>query len=432
MQTQTPSPNQTPAPTGKAATANAAQRTAPMDSQSMADTATLSVTSTPAPGTRIPQTGNACRKCKSEEPWGESEWCPRCGFYPKLGICIPVDALKPEWEDEEELEASEVPTWMWAVCGGVGVILALSIVARMKLPADGPTTLWTIGQVSLGAFLLLASHVQAYVLSGSKNDKLGLFDMLAAPAAVWRAALDSLPDTGWLVARGSWGLAAILCGFLVVGGLGWDEINSMIAEKAKNQEKFKPLAAITSLAKNGGGRRAASGGPENVEDAMNAFVDELGVQDLQGGFGPVVEESPGLQKQCAIVGYTRNVHGDLKSVVLASMSAGKPDQFVAKVPVSELPPAVSSRLASVLPEMRTSQASVECPMNALWVDPELTCTMAFEEGAEEGTWSEVKFVEMLKAAGVDFDEEQTAEVTGDTQRMLEESLPELQNALGGN
>ena len=401
-------------------------------SQALTDTATFSVAATPATGTRIPDAVNPCRNCKSEEPWGESEWCPRCGFYPKLGMCIPVEALKSQQHHEEVLEESEIPAWIWGVGGGVVAILAVSIAARMKLPADGPTTLWTIAQVSLGGALLLASHFQAYVLSGSKNDKLGLFDMLAAPAAVWRGAFESLPKSGWLVARGSWGAAAILCGFLVVGGLGWSEINAMIAEKARQQEKFKPLAAISSLAQKGG-RRAAGGGPENVEDAMNAFVNDLGVDDLQnGGLGPVIEESPGLRKQCAIVGYTRNVDGDLKSVVLASMAAGRPDEFVAKVPVTELPASVSSRLASVLPEMRTSEPSVECPMNALWVEPTLICTMAFEEGAEDGNWSEVKFVEMLNAAGIEFDEEQTAEVLGETQQLLKQSLPELQNALGGN
>jgi hypothetical protein len=291
--------------------------------------------------------------------------------------------------------------------------------------------MWTIAQVALGLFLLGLSHVQAYTISASKNEKLGLMDMFAAPAAVWRGAFESLPNTGWLVTRGGWGLAAILCGFLVVGGLGYEEINDMIAAKAANQKKFKPLAAIAKLSRGKAGPR--TGGPENVEDAMNAFVEELGVQDLQNaGVAPVAQEEAGLRKQCAIVGYTKNVDGELKSVLLATMSAGRPDEYVTKLPVSKMPANVSARLASVLPEMRTSKPSVECPIMAYWVKPELTCTMAFEQGAEDGEWSDVKFVEMLNAAGVKFDAEQTAEVLEDTQKTLEQSLPQLQDALGGN
>ena len=117
----------------------------------------------------------------------------------------------------------------------------------------------------------------------------------------------------------------------------------------------------------------------------------------------MAEEAAGLRKQCAIVGYTKNVDGELKSVLLATVSGGRPAEYVAKLPVSKLPANISARLASVLPEMRTKQPSVDCPINAYWVKPDLTCTMAFAEGAEDGDWSDVKFVEMLNAAGVKFE-----------------------------
>lgn len=398
--------------------------------QALVDTSAFQLDRTTAAATKNAPAAKPCSNCQSTDPWGDSAWCPHCGFYPKLGICIPVDAIKPV-HHEEKLEAGEIPKWMWVLAGGAAVILAVSIVARTQLPVDGPRTLWTIGQVGLGLFLLLLSHIQAYTISASKNEKLGLMDLFAAPAAVWRGALEDLPNTGSLVSRGSWGLAAILCGFLVVGGLGYQEINDLIASKAANQEKFKPLAAIAKLS-NGKGARKTSGGPENVEDAMNAFVQELGVENLQVGGGPVLEEEAGLRKQCAIVGYTKNVDGDLKSVLLATMSAGRPDEYVTKLPVSKLPASISSRLASVLPEMRTKQSSVDCPIKAYWVKPELTCTMEFDKDAEGTDWSDVKFVEMLNAAGVNFDPEQTAEVIGETQRELEKSLPQLQDALSGN
>lgn len=418
MQTQVPA--QAPTTSGQGA-----------KPQALVETGAFSLDRTTAVATKnVAPEVKPCSHCQSTEPWGGSAWCPHCGFYPKLGICIPVDAIKPVVH-EEKLEGGEIPKWVWTLAGGTVVILVVSIIARLQVPVDGPRTIWTIGQVSLGLFLLGLSHVQAYTISASKNEKLGLMDMFMAPGAVWRGALESLPDTAGLVKRGSWGLGTILCGFLVVGGLGYEEINDMIAAKAAKKEKFKPLGMLAKLS-NGKGAPRAAGGPENVEDAMNAFVQELGVENLQVGGAPVADEAAGFRKQCAIVGYTKNVDGELKSVLLATVTGGRPDQYVTKLPVSKMPANISARLASVLPEMRTKQPSVDCPMNAYWVKPDLTCTMAFAEGAEQGDWSEVKFVEMLNAAGIKFDAEQTAEILGDTQKQLEESLPKLQDALGGN
>jgi len=418
MQTATESPAQVPSTPGQIA-----------KPQANIDTGAFTLDKTQAATRNPASAAQPCSHCQSPEPWGGSAWCPHCGFYPKLGICIPVDALNP-LPEEKKLESGEIPKWVWSLAAGAVVILVVSIFARMQVPEDGPRTMWTMAQVGLGLFLLGLSHVQAYTISASKNEKLGVMDLFAAPAAVWRGAFESLPDTSWLVTRGSWGLVAILCGFLVVGGLGYEEINDMIAAKAANQKKFKPLAMIAKLSKGKGAPK--SGGPENVEDAMNALVQELGVENLQAGGAPVAEEAAGLRKQCAIVGYTQNVDGDLKSVLLATVSGGRPDAYVTKLPVSKMPANISARLAAVLPEMRTSRPSVNCPINAYWVKPDLTCTMAFEQGAENNDWSDVKFVEMLNAAGVNFDPEQTAEILDETQKTLEQSLPQLQNTLGGN
>ncbi|MFO1095428.1 MAG: hypothetical protein U0992_19290 [Planctomycetaceae bacterium] len=396
MQTATPRPAEI-----------APASTATSRPQSLVDTATFKLDATTVAPTKAPKPPGAptgpCPKCESPDPWGNSAWCLQCGFYPKLGICIPVEAIKSAHEEEQQLVGSEIPPWVKRLGIGCAVILLIDVVARLQLPADGPRTILTIVQASVGLFLLIASHVQAYVFSGSGDDKLGFFDLLSGPQKVWRAPLEALPKTSWLVTRGVWGLTALVFAFLVVGGIGWQEINDAIAARVGQQKKFKPLAAIASLA-NAKGGKGQGDGTENVEDAMNKFVDELGVNNLQtGGGAPVAEADPGLRKQCAIVGFTKNVDGELKSVLLATVSGGQPQEYVAKVPVNKLPDTVVSKLANVLPDMRTSRPAVDCPIKAYWVKPELTCTMAFEEVPDQKDWSDVKFVEMLNAAGVKFD-----------------------------
>lgn len=369
-----------------------------------------------------------CPQCGNKEAWGGSAWCPKCGYYPKLGISISAEALKPVME-EEKLEPAEVPTWVWVAVGGVGLVLAVSLYARFCVPVDGPLTIWSLATLGLGLLLFGVSHVQAYLVGGAGSDKLGLMDLFLGPAAVWRAALKRLPETQWLACRGTWGAALIVCGLLVVGGMGWDELNQLFAAKAKQQEKFNPLQQMVGMARGAKGQSQAAGA-ENLDDAMQAFVGELGADQLQG-IGAIEAEVPALKKQCAIVGYTKSVNGELRSVLLASMTAGQPDEFVAKVPTDRIPPALVAKLEATLPELRTARPSVECPMQAYWVKPDLSCLISYEAGEEgaEPDWSESQFLELLDQSGVSIDLEEVAPVLEETTRDLERSLPQLQDAL---
>lgn len=393
--------------------------------RSASKTAAIATAATPATGVRIPQRKHTpCGHCGSLEPWGDSPWCLRCGYYPKLGMCIPLDALKNQ-EVEEKLEDVELPRWVWGLGLGVLAILAVRVYARLNVPLDGPRTVWALIQVVLGLTLLAVSHVQAYVVCGGQSDKVSLVDMFLAPLSVWRPVFALLPSTRWLVMRGGWGAAATVCGLFVVGGLGWDELSHLVAMKARAQQKVKPLQAIARMARGSG----AAGGPQDLEGAMQSFIEELGADQLVEGKPAASEESPGLKRQCAIIGYTRSVGGELRSVLLASVTAGQPDQFLAKVPVDKLPAAIIARLDTLLPELRTSQPSVECPLPAFWVRPELTCIMSFEPGEAEGEWKESKFLELIDQAGMSFDAEQTLPTLEDTKQTLEQSLPALQDAL---
>src|SRR4051812_2768215 len=122
MQTVTSRPAETPP-----ATADARH-------SALADTAAikLDATSTAATKQPVPASG-PCPHCNSPESWGGSAWCPHCGFYPKLGMCIPADAIKSTHQEEEELGTGEIPPWVRRLGIGCLVILVLDIIVRLQL-----------------------------------------------------------------------------------------------------------------------------------------------------------------------------------------------------------------------------------------------------------------------------------------------------------
>ncbi|MCI0657085.1 MAG: hypothetical protein L0170_08440, partial [Acidobacteria bacterium] len=352
---------------------------------------------------------------------GASSWCPRCGFYPKTGTSVSADVLRPAWE-EEKLEAGEIPGWVWTAGGGIALTLAGSLYARFFVPVDGPQTIVSLAVLGAGFLLYATAYLQAFLAAGSGSDKLTLMDFFLGPLAVWKAAATRLPDTRWVLCRGTWGVALMFCGLVVVGGLGWDELEQWTAAKAATQEKFNPLQQALGAAARGPKKHSGQGS-ESIDEAMNAFVNELGADGLQN-MNAGVEEASVMKKQCAIVGYTKTVNGDLKSVLLASVTAGQPDEFVAKVPVDKIPASFAARLEALLPELRTSQPSVDCPMQAHWVRPDLSCMISFDEvegedGKQEIDWSEAEFLELLDQAGVSVDLEDVAPILEETQENLE-------------
>lgn len=400
-----------------------------------ADTTPFATIYTPPAGTPVVKSGKGCPQCGDLTPWGGSSWCPTCGFYPKAGTSVSADVLKPAWE-EEKLEAGEIPAWVWTLGAGIAVILAGGLYARFYVPADGPQTIVSLAALGAGFLLYATAYLQAFLAGGSGSDRLTLMDFFLGPVAVWKAAAVKLPGTRWVLCRGAWGVAFAFCGLVVVGGLGWDELEQWTAAKAATQEKFDPLQQAMGAA----ARRTRSQngpGPESIDEAMETFVEEMGADGLQGLGSGAADEVPVMKKQCAIVGYTKSVGGELRSVLLASMSAGRPEEFVAKIPVDKIPAAFAARLASLLPELRTSTPSVDCPMQAYWVRPELSCMVSFNEaagtggegGEQEIDWSEAQFLELLDKSGVSMDIEDPLPVLDETRETLERSLPQLQDAL---
>jgi hypothetical protein len=396
------------------------------------ETTTLKSAQTPPAG--IPRTKPAlktCPQCGATESWGNASWCPKCGYYPQLGTKVAASTLRPALAEEEPLDANEpLPAWLWIVAGGVFAILVLSVVARLQVPIDGPRTIWSLAQLGLGLLVVIVSHVQAYLVGGSGTDKITIMDVVLSPTTVWRPIMARLPATGMLVSRGVWGCTAAVCAVIIVGGLGWEDISQLIKPHEK-QDRLTPLQVALLLSGGGKGGARQSG---DTEEALQDFIKEIGADNLPTGGGPVAEPGPSQKAQCAIVGYTRSVGGELRSIILATVVEGKPVEFVARLPVENFDPEVIARLTAQLPALRTRRPAVRCPIQAMWVKPDVTCMIGYDPSAEGDTdeqWKNLSFLEIVDPEQEQNEDSDQAGAAAVEQLApeLEKALPELQNAL---
>jgi hypothetical protein len=395
-------------------------------SDRMDETGSLKAAATPAQGTARPSaTKRTCPQCGATEAWGNASWCPKCGYYPKLGTKVAADTLQPVGGEAEELiPAGPMPMWFKVLCGGLLIIIIVSIAARLRVPADGPLTLWSLSQLGLGVLLLIVCHVQAFIVSGSRANNLSMLDLLLSPLAVWKPVIHRLPKTGMLVTRGTWGAAVALCAIVVVGGLNWENLNQLFAAQS-GREPISPFKMAMQIADNGQGK---AGDQQDMDQAMQDFVEEIGADGIAVGQG-LAKDEPAMKSQCAIVGFTRDIKGGLHSVLLATTVSGNPQEFVAKLPVEQLAPEIRAKLEAQLPGLRSRRAYVRCPVQAVWVKPELTCMIGYDPGDDAGKWKNLEFLEIVDPDQPEGKDDPPLPGVEQLRPEVEKALPELQDAL---
>jgi len=354
----------------------------------MNETAGLRSDATPARGTPRPAGGaQTCPECGATESWGTASWCPNCGYYPKLGTKVSADVLPSTGGETEELEpAGPLPAWFKILAAGVLVIVVASIFARVRIPADGPRTIWSLAQLGLGLVLVIVSHIQAFLAGGSRLSNMSMLDAIFSPQSVWKPVIHRLPKTGMIVSRATWGATATLCTVVIVGGLSWENLNQLFIQKS-NGDQLSPFQKAMLLAGKGNGK-------DDSEESGDAIDELMQESDAKTGQGPGSPQ-PAMKSQCAVIGFTLDVKGNLHSVLLATMVAGRPAEFVTKLQVKQAPAAIRATLEARLPTMLSQRPSVRCPMQAYWVKPDLTCMIGYDPGADARQWKNPEFLEII-------------------------------------
>ena len=204
--------------------------------------------------------GETCSNCHTTESWNGASWCPKCGYYPKLGR----QAFQPVEEDGEEAAPETlgeflayVPSWIWLVSGAIFGLFVASVAIRLSFPDIAIRGGIAQLQFFFGVLLFLIAHIRAYFIATHESDKVGPGSFFFQPGEIWRSVFKQLPESNGLVASSASGLMAILLAFTVIG-FDYDAIfkpNEEVAQK----EKFNPLkyvmqgAQMVAMVQQGGG-----------------------------------------------------------------------------------------------------------------------------------------------------------------------------------
>jgi hypothetical protein len=142
-----------------------------------------------------------CPMCGNLEPWGNSSWCPQCGFYPRLGISL-GPALKTASESTPAAKSTReiwqrAPVWVKVLCAGMLGIFVASVAARLALPEKGlARTLTALLQLATGLGVLATMHTAAFFKAAMTNHRFGFIDALLHPVETWKPTNFPRPPAG--------------------------------------------------------------------------------------------------------------------------------------------------------------------------------------------------------------------------------------------
>src|SRR5262249_45628841 len=99
------------------------------------------------------------------------------------------------------------------------VVVAISVPPALLLPPDTlRRAIWSTSELVLGVLMILAAQFWALMEVASEDEGLGAKDLFLS-GRLWWQTCKRLPQTSGQVWLGTWGLAAVLSSFLIIGDL---------------------------------------------------------------------------------------------------------------------------------------------------------------------------------------------------------------------
>lgn len=317
-----------------------------------------------------------CPKCQSQGSWGQTSWCPRCGYYPKAGEDTIVGG--------HIQETAEVDHTRWFICFGVGVILTLvvSLVGTFITSQNGwDRTNWTLFQAFVGSVVFAIGHFWAFGLAMSVEEKMELLDVFVSPAKVWHPTIQRLPKTWLRLSLATWGALLTVFALTIVGGVRYYALfeDWGFHEKPKEKQLMKELVkGMTGAAKDG------------EEKSMEEIMEEM-IGDTEEEV-PVPEPLPRERLHCVILGYIPHPDSSerVKELILGGLIAGKL-RLVGSV-TKPPKPEYQIELVPRLQKLHRSKPFIKLDRDGVqWVRPEILCNIAFKGWNEADQMEEAVF-----------------------------------------
>ncbi|MEX2170166.1 MAG: hypothetical protein WD851_12715 [Pirellulales bacterium] len=335
----------------------------------------------------------ACEKCQTPIRVKGMAACPRCGYYPSLGIFIEVAPWEAELNDPNavpkpqpshlEVWSRLIPGWGWRLLATSLAIVVMSIAVRLLTETGGTVrTTWSVTQLLGGLSLAVLCHIAAFLWMLSTESDMGITDVVVKPLKIWLQILSELPHRFWLLNTANAGLTAALCAALIIGGIPYERLWDW---GFKAPPKQNLMGALMEQA------QKAKGNNDGLEKAIGDFAGSAGAED--GGGKSAADAKPLIMADCVIIGYTPLQEGKLVQLWLASEFKGKL-VFVGRV-TPRLESTVREEILSKLAESHSVRPLVSAPGEPQWVRPTLTCRVSFTKRDPNGRFVEITWNELL-------------------------------------
>lgn len=329
-----------------------------------------------------------------------------------------------------------IPTWFWIMLAGVVGITAFSATIRFLFPEDdGPRGLIAITQLTIGLISMAVAHVLVSKYALANDRRLNLNDVLLSWFNVWQPTIAKLPDTCRHVYAMAWGGFAALTAVTIIGGIDYSA-PFRVHEKPPEFKPMQMVGAVASAARAQAGSEVATmeealsdlqsevaqmqedmgeAGAASMEEALN----ELGSMDekLNGLPVPGSEDGEELLNQtytmnCFVYGVETNAKNIPIAFLFGGNTRGK-DQHVCRIRTEDLPREDFRVIAVQLSPVIVQDPAIETTEKAVWVEPIVTCRIAYKGLTEGGEFKEPEYeARVVQQRGVELHHDLPPETSG--------------------
>ncbi|QDT63649.1 ATP dependent DNA ligase [Calycomorphotria hydatis] len=333
-----------------------------------------------------------CDDCGGLTPWGESPFCPECGYYPSLKKRIELPEVNKDWEGGEPVSLmSAIPMWAWVMVGGMGAIVVICAVLSAPLPAESAVRgEWAIIQAALCTIGVFTAHLTAFIVACQRDDRFGPFDLFMKPFGIWKIVLMKLPKGVWRVWLGTWSLTGIVVAVLVVGGMNSDDLFADWGiEKKPTPLIGKVIEQIPE----------DEGEAESLDEALGMVGEQAAAAEGENDEKEEekVDAPVTFSVDCVIIGYTAFDGQDFSGIFLAGLIDNKL-QYVGRISSNELMEEDYNRLKVEMhqPGMARQHPVVRMGHVGQWLQPKLVCRVESTGWTKTNRLMDIKFLELLQ------------------------------------
>lgn len=347
--------------------------------------------------------GPSCEKCGFAT---NAAACPKCGWYPVLGIHVEideafeavmtapsaeaaeeaseVDASKPEWQKHLEVWSGLIPMWAWLMIGTTLAAVGAGIGVRLATSGSPALHMYCgIGGLLIGSSIAAIAHLIGFILCSSEDASFGVVDILIKPFKTWKKLAEKLPNRVWLANSMNLGLSTVLASVLIVGGIPYEKLLDW-GFKARAKKTFVAMIAEKAASVPGEGK-------DNLEDAIGDFAGKAG--DVDAPPPKPVAPKPRQRLECLVMGYQTDSNGKLVALLLAADQRGKL-KYVGRVKPN-LPKREATQLVARFRENGSTRPLVRTPESGTWLRPKFMCRATYTEWPDNKRPKDLEWGELM-------------------------------------